>query len=91
MTYVFSHGYPRKGGFPHSEIAGSQVVCYLTDAYRKLQRPSSPSAAKASTRCASMLDHIIQHNFVISRAELGGGLLSVMAKSLLRKQTWKHW
>jgi hypothetical protein len=45
-------------GFPHSEIAGSQGGCPLPDAYRRLQRPSSPPAAKASTVCACSLDHI---------------------------------
>ena len=48
-------------GFPHSEISGSKSVCRLPEAYRRLQRPSSPSAAKASTRCTFMLDHIIQN------------------------------
>ena len=32
-------------GFPHSEILGSKLVCQLTEAYRRLQRPSSPPAA----------------------------------------------
>ena len=54
---------PVKGGFPHSEISGSKSVCRLPEAYRRLQRPSSPSAAKASTRCTSLLDHIIQRTF----------------------------
>ncbi len=40
------------GGFPHSEMPGSQVVCHLTEPYRRLPRPSSPLAAKASTVCA---------------------------------------
>jgi hypothetical protein len=57
-TYVFSAGYSRSCGFPHSEITGSKVVCHLTDAYRRLPRLSSPSTAKASTMCASSLDHI---------------------------------
>ena len=51
---------PESGGFPHSEIPGSKPVSRLPEAYRKLQRPSSPLAAKASTECTSMLDHIIQ-------------------------------
>jgi len=38
-------------GFPHSEIAGSELVCQLTDAYRRLLRPSSASYAKSSTLC----------------------------------------
>ena len=57
-TYLFSVQYLLRGGFPHSEIAGSKVVCHLADAYRRLPRPSSPSTAKASTMCAYSLDHI---------------------------------
>ncbi len=57
-TYGFSAEYSRSCGFPHSEIAGSKVVCHLTDAYRRLPRLSSPSTAKASTMCAYSLDHI---------------------------------
>ena len=40
-----------KAGFPHSEICGSKLVCQLPAAYRRLQRPSSPVIAKASTMC----------------------------------------
>ena len=47
-------------GFPHSEIPGSKSVCRLPEAYRRLPRPSSPSAAKASTECACSLDHITE-------------------------------
>ncbi len=57
-TYVFSAGSPLLGGFPHSEIAGSKLVCQLADTYRRLPRPSSPSTAKASAICAYSLDHI---------------------------------
>ena len=57
-TYGFSAGYLLRGGFPHSEIAGSKLVCQLADAYRRLPRPSSPSTAKASAICAYSLDHI---------------------------------
>ena len=61
FTYGFSERYlPSVGGFPHSEIPGSQSGCRLPGAYRRLQRPSSPLAAKASTVCAYSLDHIIQ-------------------------------
>ena len=42
-------------GFPHSEICGSQRVCSLPAAYRKLLRPSSPDIAKASTMCTYSL------------------------------------
>ena len=31
----------------------------LTKAFRRIPRPSSPLTAKASTVCASLLDHII--------------------------------
>jgi hypothetical protein len=61
-TYVFSMGYLLRGGFPHSEIAGSKLVCQLADTYRRLPRPSSPSTAKASTICAYSLDHITQRS-----------------------------
>ena len=58
-TYVFSARYlPSVGGFPHSDIFGSQSGCRLPEAFRRLQRPSSPLAAKASTVCAYSLDHI---------------------------------
>ena len=57
-TYGFSVGYLLRGGFPHSEIAGSKLVCQLADTYRRLPRPSSPSTAKASAICAYSLDHI---------------------------------
>ena len=46
------------GGFPHSEICGSKLVCQLPAAYRRLQRPSSPVIAKASTTCTYSLDPI---------------------------------
>jgi hypothetical protein len=32
-------------GFPHSEIPGSKLVSQLTEAYRRLPRPSSPPTA----------------------------------------------
>ncbi len=54
-SYVFTIRYL---GFPHSEICGSKVVCYLPAAFRKLQRLSSPLTAKASTVHAYSLDHI---------------------------------
>ena len=42
-------------GFPHSEIPGSKDVKHLPRAYRSLPRLSSPSDAKASTRCSCQL------------------------------------
>jgi hypothetical protein len=44
------------GGFPHSEICGSRLVCQLPAAFRRLPRLSSPVVAKASTVCACSLD-----------------------------------
>ena len=52
-------------GFPHSEIPDSNGFYYLIWAYRKLIRLSSPLTAKASTVCASSLDHITPSNLVI--------------------------
>ena len=46
------------GGFPHSEISGSKLICQLPEAYRRLSRPSSPVIAKASTICSYSLDPI---------------------------------
>ena len=50
-AYVFSMQYLLRGGFPHSEISGSKLICQLPEAYRRLSRPSSPVIAKASTTC----------------------------------------
>jgi hypothetical protein len=47
-----------RAGFPHSEIHGSKLACQLPVAYRRLQRPSSPVVAKASTSCTCSLDPI---------------------------------
>src|SRR5258705_7624657 len=58
MTYVFSHGYSIRSGFPHSDIFGSKLVCQLPEALRRLPRPSSPVIAKASTTCTCSLDPI---------------------------------
>ena len=37
-TYVFSVQYLLLGGFPHSEISGSMLICQLPEAYRRLSR-----------------------------------------------------
>ena len=47
-----------KGGFPHSDIFGSKLICQLPEAFRRLSRPSSPVVAKASTMCTYSLDPI---------------------------------
>ena len=49
-------------GFPHSDTLGSQLVCQLPEAYRRLQRPSSAPSAKASTVCPYKL-HALQKLF----------------------------
>ena len=56
--YVFIMRYLLLGGFPHSEISGSKLICQLPEAYRRLSRPSSPIIAKASTTCSYSLDPI---------------------------------
>lgn len=49
--YTFRWRYPETtpGRFPHSDTLGSQLVCQLPEAYRRLQRPSSAPCTKAST------------------------------------------
>src|SRR5262245_5251630 len=64
-TYVFSAGSSRRSGLPHSEIHGAKLVCQHPVAYRRLQRPSSPCAAKASAICAYSLDHITPRSLEI--------------------------
>ena len=56
--YVFIMRYLLLGGFPHSEISGSKLICQLPEAYRRLSRLSSPIIAKASTMCSYSLDPI---------------------------------
>ena len=58
------------GGFPHSEIPGSTLVYKLPEAYRMLQRPSSPLTAKAFTVCAYSLDPITPIRLDIIRISL---------------------
>ena len=49
---------PLSGGFPHSDISGSKLVCQLPETLRRLPRPSSPVIAQASTICTYSLDPI---------------------------------
>src|SRR5699024_2847592 len=62
-TYTFSDGYHdmTRGGFPHSDILGSQFGCQLPEAYRTLPRPSSAPLAKASTVRPSKLTATQRH------------------------------
>ena len=55
-----------RGGFPHSDICGSKLVCQLPAAFRRLPRPSSPVIAKASTTCTYSLDPIALHTDSLS-------------------------
>ena len=51
--YTFRRRQPdmTRARFPHSDTLGSQLVCQLPEAYRRLPRPSSAPDAKASTVC----------------------------------------
>ena len=64
------------GGFPHSEIPGSKLICQLPQAFRRLSRLSSPIIAKASTTCSESLDPITltspKRYKAISRTVLSG-------------------
>ena len=55
-------------GFSHSEISGLELIYQLTEAYRRLSRPSSPSTAKASVVCTYSLDHITPKHLNVSPA-----------------------
>ena len=68
-----------EGGFPHSEISGSKLICQLPEAYRRLSRPSSPIIAKASTTCSYSLDPITLTPLTRSKVNQG------MARSF----TWR--
>src|SRR5437868_5068060 len=70
MAYVFSHGYSKRSGFPHSDIYGSKLVCQLPVAFRRLPRPSSPVIAKASTTCTCSLDPITSLSHLSTRQSL---------------------
>src|SRR5690606_19083563 len=53
------HGIPYYyGGFPHSDIYGSKLVCQLPVAFRRLPRRASPEIAKASIICTYSLDPV---------------------------------
>src|SRR5688572_22250438 len=69
--YVFIMRYLLRGGFPHSEISGSKLICQLPEAYRRLSRPSSPIIAKASTTCSYSLDPITLTSLTRSKVNQG--------------------
>src|SRR3954470_11500998 len=76
VTYGFSHGYLKRGGFPHSDIFGSKLVCQLPEAFRRLPRPSSPVIAKASTTCTCSLDPITGASLPIRSSRFSARLRS---------------
>src|ERR1700738_5323013 len=84
MTYVFSHGYSIRSGFPHSDICGSKLVCQLPGAYRRLRRPSSPVIAKASTTCTCSLDPITLSPRIASKTPATDELVFAAFKVLVR-------
>src|SRR3569833_4549018 len=90
MTYVFSHGYLKRGGFPHSDICGSMLVCQLPAAFRRLPRPSSPVIAKASTTCTSSLDPISREPWAIriDHVTPSGRVCATQATRLLSRVPW---
>ena len=50
-------------GFPHSDIVGYNGSYHLTDAFRRLARPSSPLTARASTVYAWSLNLTTRSSF----------------------------
>ena len=70
-----SKSFEWSGGFPHSDICGSMLVCQLPAAFRRLPRPSSPVIAKASTTCTLVLDPITLSPRDCSRRHQAPGLL----------------
>ena len=75
-----------KGGFPHSEISGSKLICQLPEAYRRLSRPSSPIIAKASTTCSYSLDPITLTSLARLEAVFKECLIGLSPIALCRKQ-----
>ena len=55
---IYSGAVTLAGGFPHSDMSGSKLICQLPEPFRRLSRPSSPVIAKASTICTYSLDPI---------------------------------
>ena len=68
-----------RGGFPHSDISGSKSVCRLPEAFRRLQRPSSPMIAKASTMCTYSLDSIALGTANLFRSTLHAPLQRILS------------
>ena len=69
LRYVFTQEYLPYGRWV-SPFGNLRVKAYyqLTEAYRRLSRPSSPSNAKASIVCTYSLDHItLNYLFVLSQ------------------------
>ena len=52
-------------GFPHSEISGSKVACHLSEAYRRLLRPSSSFNVAASTICTYVTTKLQENYYIV--------------------------
>jgi hypothetical protein len=71
-------------GFPHSDIFGSTFFCQLTEAYRRLTRPSSPPIAKAFTVCTYLLVPITLNGYITYSYALSfsSNLLKIFSKNM---------
>ena len=80
-----------KGGFPHSDISGSKLICQLPEAYRRLSRPSSPIIAKASTMCSYSLDPITLMSLIETTRLFSRNVCQVfhLTRYAVFKFTWK--
>ena len=90
--YVFIMRYLLLGGFPHSEISGSKLICQLPEAYRRLSRLSSPIIAKASTMCSYSLDPITltflaKHKIVFKECLIGLSPIALCRTQVLPRNT----
>ena len=85
MTMYSSCDTP-KGGFPHSEISGSKLICQLPEAYRRLSRLSSPIIAKASTTCSYSLDPITLISLIENQSIFKECLIGLSPIALCRIQ-----
>ena len=74
------------GGFPHSEVSGSKLICQLPEAYRRLSRPSSPIIAKASTTCSYSLDPITLISLIENQSIFKECLIGLSPIALCRIQ-----
>ena len=82
MTYCIQPSIPLRVGFPIRTVCGSKLVCQLPAAFRRLQRPSSPVIAKASTTCTYSLDPIGLRTWTSSKSRIKHAAFSPPLSSL---------